>query len=59
VGFIVGSAFYSGRIAELLGEGKYFDAFERTLYNNVLSGISLSGIDYTYENPLVGEGIKR
>jgi hypothetical protein len=23
----------------------------RTLYNNVLSGISLSGIDYTYENP--------
>jgi DUF1680 family protein len=31
----------------------------RTLYNNVLSGISLSGDNYTYENPLIGEGIKR
>ena len=39
----VGSAFFSGRMAELHGEGKYFDAFERSLYNNVLSGISLSG----------------
>jgi DUF1680 family protein len=55
----VGSVFFSGRMAELHGEGKYFDAFERTLYNNVLSGISLSGDHYTYENPLVGKGIKR
>jgi DUF1680 family protein len=55
----VGSAFFSGRMAELLGEGKYFDAFERSLYNNVLSGISLSGDHYTYENPLIGEGINR
>jgi DUF1680 family protein len=55
----VGSAFFSGRMAELHEDGKYFDAFERSLYNNVLSGISLSGDQYTYENPLVGEGIKR
>jgi DUF1680 family protein len=55
----VGSAFFSGRMAELHGDGKYFDAFERSLYNNVLSGISLSGDHYSYENPLIGEGVKR
>lgn len=55
----VGSAFFSGRMAELHGEGKYFDAFERSLYNNILSGISLSGDHYTYENPLIGKGVKR
>jgi DUF1680 family protein len=55
----VGSAFFSGRMAELHGEGKYFDAFERSLYNNILSGISLSGDHYSYENPLIGEGVKR
>jgi DUF1680 family protein len=55
----VGSAFFSGRMAELHGDGKYFDAFERSLYNNVLSGISLSGDQYSYENPLVGEGVKK
>jgi len=55
----VGSAFFSGRMAELHGDGKYFDAFERSLYNNVLSGISLSGDHYSYENPLIGEGVER
>lgn len=55
----VGSAFFSSRMAELHPDGKYFDAFERSLYNNVLSGISLSGDEYSYENPLIGEGVKR
>jgi len=55
----VGAAFFSGRMAEIHGDGKYFDAFERSLYNNVLSGISLSGDLYSYENPLIGEGVTR
>lgn len=55
----VGSAFFSGRMAELHGEGKYFDEFERSIYNNILSGISLSGDHFSYENPLIGEGVKR
>jgi len=55
----VGSAFFSARMAELHGDGKYFDAFERSLYNNILSGISLSGDHYSYENPLTGEGVTR
>ena len=55
----VGSAFFSARMTELHVDGKYFDAFERSLYNNILSGISLSGDMYTYENPLSGEGVTR
>lgn len=55
----IGSGFFSERMSELLEDGKYVDALERTLYNSVLSGISLSGNQYTYENPLLGEGIER
>lgn len=48
----VGAGFFSQRMNELTGDGKYMDAFERSLYNNVLTGISLSGDQYTYQNPL-------
>lgn len=48
----VGAGFFSKRMNELTGDAKYMDEFERTLYNNVLTGISLSGNRYTYQNPL-------
>lgn len=48
----VGAGFFSQRMNQLTGEGKYMDEFERVLYNNVLTGISLSGDEYTYQNPL-------
>lgn len=48
----VGAGFFSQRMNQLTGEGKYIDELERTLYNNVLTGISLSGTEYTYQNPL-------
>ncbi|MFV0419795.1 MAG: glycoside hydrolase family 127 protein [Dysgonomonas sp.] len=48
----VGAGFFSQRMNELTGDGKYMDEFERVLYNNVLTGISLSGDKYTYQNPL-------
>ena len=48
----VGAGFYSQRLNELTGDGKYMDEFERSLYNNILTGISLSGDHYTYQNPL-------
>ena len=44
---------------ELTGNGKYMDEFERILYNNVLSSISLSGDHYSYENPLDAENNPR
>ncbi len=48
----VGAGFFSQRMNELTGNGKYMDEFERVLYNNVLTGVSLSGNQYTYQNPL-------
>ena len=51
----VGAGFFSQRMNELTREGKYIDEFERVLYNGVLTGISLPGDNYTYENPLVSE----
>lgn len=49
----ISSAFFSEQMNELHADGKYMDEFERVLYNNLLSGISLSGDHYHYENPLV------
>jgi len=51
----VGAGFFSQRMNQLMGEGKYMDEFERVLYNNVLTGISLAGDHYTYQNPLTSE----
>ena len=48
----VGAGFFSQKMNMLEKDGKYIDAFERVLYNNVLSGVSLDGDNYTYENPL-------
>ncbi len=51
----VGSGFFNQRMNELMVDGKYMDEFERVLYNNVLTGISIDGDNYTYQNPLVSE----
>ena len=34
------------------GDAKYIDVLERSLYNGVLSGVSLSGTGFFYTNPL-------
>lgn len=51
----VGAGFFSQRMNELTGDAKYMDELERVVYNNVLTGISLSGVCYTYQNPLNAE----
>ena len=51
----VGVAFYSQKMNELTGDPRYMDELERALYNNVLTGISLDGTRYTYQNPLNAE----
>ena len=45
-------AMFSGRMARLLHEGKYADMVERAIYNGILSGISMDGRAFFYENPL-------
>ena len=38
------------------GEAKYIDVLERALYNGVISGVSLSGDKFFYDNPLESMG---
>jgi DUF1680 family protein len=40
------------------GDAKYIDTFERTLYNGYLSGVSLAGDTFFYQNPLVSDGTR-
>jgi len=44
------------RLFLLHGESKYYDVLERTLYNSLLSGVSLSGDRFFYPNPLESSG---
>lgn len=52
----VAFAFWAGEMFCAFGESKYMDAFECTLYNNVLPGLSVDGTHYFYENPLISDG---
>jgi len=44
----IGSGFFSEQMNELEADGKYMDEFERVAYNNLLSGVSLSGTAAIY-----------
>lgn len=52
----VGNIYLNQRLFLLHGDGKYIDVLERTLYNALLSGISLSGNRFFYPNPLLSSG---
>lgn len=52
----VANDFWNQRLFLLHGEAKYVDVFERTLYNGLLSGVSLDGKTYFYPNPLESNG---
>ncbi|MGE4285472.1 MAG: glycoside hydrolase family 127 protein [Phycisphaerae bacterium] len=48
----VGAGFFHRNMNLLYGDARYIDELERTLYNNVINGVSLSGTHYYYRNPL-------
>ena len=48
----IGSVLWNWRMFLMTGEAKYIDLLELTLCNSILSGVSLSGTDYFYVNPL-------
>ena len=48
----VGAGFFHLNMNRLFGDARYIDEFERVLYNNVISGVSLDGRHYYYKNPL-------
>jgi DUF1680 family protein len=47
---------WSWRMLLATGESRFGDLIERTLYNAVLSGVSLTGDRYFYVNPLASNG---
>ncbi len=52
----IGNVLWNHRLFLLHGDAKYLDVLERTLYNGLLSGISLSGDRFFYPNPLESDG---
>lgn len=48
----IGLFLWMHRMVQIDGDGRYSDVMERALYNGILSGISLDGQRYFYENPL-------
>lgn len=52
----IGSVYWNQRMFLLTGDSKYYDVLERTLYNGVIAGISVSGKEFFYPNPLESDG---
>jgi len=52
----IGNVYWNHRLFMMTGDAKYFDIIERTLYNGLISGISLDGRNFFYPNPLESDG---
>jgi len=52
----IGLIQWNHRLLQFTGESKYADVIERGLYNGFLSGVSLEGSHFFYENPLASAG---
>jgi DUF1680 family protein len=48
----IANALWNHRMFLLHGDAKYIDVLERIIYNGFLSGVSLSGDKFFYQNPL-------
>jgi hypothetical protein len=52
----VGLVFWAHRMTLLEGDARYADVMEQALYNGALSGLSLDGERFFYDNPLASRG---
>ncbi len=52
----IANVYWNNRMFLLHGDAKYIDVLERTLYNGLLSGMSLEGTHFFYPNPLASVG---
>ena len=52
----IGNVYVNYRLFLLHGHAKYYDVLERTLYNGLISGVSLDGGNFFYPNPLASIG---
>jgi len=52
----IANVYMNYRLFLLHGDAKYYDVLERTLYNGLISGVSLDGGGFFYPNPLESIG---
>ena len=52
----IASVYWNHRLFLLTGDSKYYDIIERTMYNGLISGISLDGKKFFYPNPTESDG---
>jgi DUF1680 family protein len=52
----VGNDYWNQRLFLLHGDARFIDVMERTLYNGLISGVSLDGKTFFYPNPLESNG---
>lgn len=52
----IANVYWNYRMFLATGDAKYMDVLERALYNGVISGVSLSGDKFFYDNPLESMG---
>lgn len=52
----ISNVYWNHRMFLATADAKYADVLERALYNGVLSGVSLSGDKFFYDNPLESTG---
>jgi DUF1680 family protein len=52
----IGNIYWNHRMFLLHGDAKYIDVLERTLYNGMISGVSLEGNTFFYPNCLESDG---
>jgi len=53
----IGLVLWSQRLLQLDADHRYADVLEQALYNGILSGVSLDGRSFFYENPLESHGM--
>lgn len=53
----IGDVYWNHRLHSLTTDPKYFDIIERTLYNGLISGLSLDGTEFFYPNTLESDGV--
>ena len=52
----IANALWNERMFLLHGDAKYLDVLERVIYNGFLSGVSMTGDQFFYPNPLESDG---
>jgi DUF1680 family protein len=52
----IANAMWNYRMFLMHGDAKYIDVLERVIYNGFLSGVSIKGNEFFYQNPLESNG---